>query len=126
MSLLGTKVPLDGFVMMKCICGMCPVQAESACAKPKIQKVIEMRDSMKGSEMPDGSMNLTQEQMKQMEMMKSKPEAMPGPYCSIGVSACKDLDMSKGCICHQCEVHKKYSLAAGKPVEHFCFNGTAT
>jgi hypothetical protein len=120
------KVPLDGFVMMKCKCGLCPVQAKSACAQPKIKRVIKMRASMKGSEMADGSMSFTQEQMEQMQQMGSKPEELPGPYCSTGVSACKDLDMSKGCICHTCEVHKKYSLASAKPVEHFCFNGWAS
>lgn len=125
MPLFGKKVPLDEFAMMKCICGMCPVQAESACAKPKIQRMMETRASMKDSKMPDGSMSLTQEQMEKMKQMESKPEELPGPYCSIGVSACKDLDNSKGCICPQCEVYKKYSLAAGKPVEHFCFNGRA-
>jgi len=126
MVLFGSKVPLDKFVMMKCICGLCPVQAESACAKPKIQRVIAMRTSVKESENLTGSMSSAQGLMEQMEQMKSKPEEMPGPYCSIGVSACKDLDMGKGCICHQCEVHKKYSLATGKPIEHFCFNGQAT
>lgn len=125
MASLG-KVPLDGFVMMKCKCGLCPVQAESTCAKPKIKMVIKMRANMKDSENADGSMKFTQEQMAQMKEMGSKPEELPGPYCSIGVAACKDLDISQTCICHTCEVHKKFNLASAKPVEHFCFNGWAS
>jgi hypothetical protein len=123
-ALVRRRVPLDDFVMMNCICGMCPVQAESSCAKPKIERVMEMRASVgtKGSEM---SADARAHAKEKMEQMKSKPESMPGPYCSIGVSACKDLDNSKGCICNQCKVYEKYNVASGLPVEHFCFNGRA-
>jgi len=34
------KVPLNNDVMMKCLCGMCPVQAQSACSQPKIKMPI--------------------------------------------------------------------------------------
>jgi hypothetical protein len=118
------KDPLSNDVIMKCMCGMCPVQAESACSKPKLKMMMEMRSNMgmKGSGMPAGSMSLAQEQM---EQMKPKPEEMPGPFCSIGVAACKDLDNSKACICNQCQVYKDFNLVAGKPVEHYCFNDKA-
>ena len=118
------KVPLNNDVMMKCMCGMCPVQAESACSRPKIKSMMDMRGSMgmKGSGMPGMSMNLAQSPMGEKE---TKPEEMPGPFCSIGVAACKDLDNSKACICNQCQVYKDFSLMEGRPVEHFCFNDKA-
>ena len=119
MSLLKSKVPLNEFAMMNCKCGVCPVQAGSSCAKPKITRVISMRVNMRGNK---DTKKLGQEQM---EQMKSKPEELPGPYCSIGVSACNDLDNSKACICNQCEVYKKFSLSSARPFEHFCFNGRA-
>jgi hypothetical protein len=87
--------------------------------------MMDMRANMGmkgGSGMPGMSMSLAQGQM---TPMKPKPEELPGPFCSIGVAACKDLDNSKACICNQCQVYKDFSLAAGKPVEHFCFNDKA-
>lgn len=118
------KVPLNNDVMMKCMCGMCPVQAESTCSRPKLKMMMDMRASMgmKESGMPAGSMSAAQGSMAQM---KPKPEELPGPFCSIGVADCKDLDNNKACVCNQCQVYKDFSLAAGKPVEHFCFNDKA-
>jgi len=119
------RVPLNEDVMMKCICGNCPVQAESACSRPKIEKMVNMRASMsqpKGGMSASGmSMGIAQEPME----MKPNPEEMPGVYCSIGVAACKDLDNKKACICEQCQVYKGFSLMQGRPVEHFCFNDKA-
>lgn len=119
------KVPLNVDVAMKCMCGMCPVQGASPCAAPKIKMMMTMRAKMGtgGSGMPAGSMSATQGSMEEMKM--PAPEELPGPYCSIGIAACKDLDKSKACICNTCQVYKDYSLAAGKPVEHFCFNDKA-
>ncbi len=130
MSLFGRKkegkVPLNNDTMLKCMCGMCPVQAQSTCSQPKIKKMMDMKSSMgmKGSETtsPGMSMGLTQERM---GTMMPKPEELPGPYCSMGVAVCKDLDNNKACICSQCQVFKGYNLSAGRPVEHFCFNGKA-
>lgn len=118
------KVPLNNDVMMKCICGSCPVQSESACSMPKIKMMMDMRAGMgrEGSEMPEGSMGFMQGEMNQI---KPKPEELAGPYCSIGVASCSDLDNSKSCICRQCQVYKDFSLAMGKPVEHYCFNDRA-
>lgn len=119
------KVPLNSDVVMKCMCGMCPVQAKSACSVPKLKMMMDMRASMgmKESGMPAGSMSAISGQMGEMKM--PKPEELPGPFCSIGKAACNDLDNSKACICNQCQVYKDFSLTAGKPVEHFCFNGKA-
>lgn len=118
------KVPLNSDVMMKCICGMCPVQAESVCSRPKIKMMMDMRASMgmKSGEMPAGSMSAMPGQM---GMKMPKPEELPGPFCSIGKAACNDLDNKKACICNQCQVYKDFSLADGKPVEHYCFNDKA-
>jgi hypothetical protein len=126
LPLFGQKVPLNKDVVMKCMCGMCPVQAQSACSKPKLKMMMDMRASMgmKGSEMPAGSMSAVQSEMSEMKM--PSPDQLPGPYCSISKAACNDLDMNKACICNTCQVYKEYKLASGKPVEHFCFNGKAT
>jgi hypothetical protein len=41
------KVMLSYDVIMKCQCAMCPVQANSACAKPKIAAREEMLENMR-------------------------------------------------------------------------------
>ncbi len=119
------KVLLNTDVMMKCMCGMCPVQAESACSQPKLKMMMDMRASMgmKSEGIPAGSMSAMPSQMGEMKM--PNPEQLPGPFCSIGKAACNDLDRNKACICNTCQVYKDYNLMAGKPVEHYCFNGQA-
>ena len=37
------KVPLNSEVVMKCRCGMCPVQGLSTCSTPQIKKMINTR-----------------------------------------------------------------------------------
>ena len=119
------KVPLNNDVVMKCMCGMCPVQAQSTCSVPKLKMMMDMRSiiDMKGSDMPAGSMSAMPNQMGEMKM--PKPEELAGPFCSIGKAACTDLDSNKACICNTCQVYKEYSLVSGKPIEHFCFNDKA-
>jgi hypothetical protein len=36
-------VPLNNDAVMKCKCGMCPVQSLSACSSPELQKIIDTR-----------------------------------------------------------------------------------
>jgi len=110
------KVPLNEDVIMKCQCGMCPVQANSECAKPKIMLGMEMKKKMT----PEMMKSMT---MEQKAAMMPKPEDMPGPYCAIGVAACKDLDFSKMCICPGCQVFKEYDLMNAKPMGTYCKNG---
>lgn len=119
------KVPLNNDVMIKCICPYCPVQAKSACSRPKIQKMVEAIASMKtsGRGMASGmAMSLAEAAGSEM---KPKPEETPAAYCSIGVATCRDLDMNKACICPSCQVYKEFSLMQGRPVEHYCFNDKA-
>jgi hypothetical protein len=120
------KVPLNNDVLTKCMCGMCPVQAQSECSQPKLKKMMEMRAKMgmKGQDMPAGSMSAMPSQMSEMKI--PNPEELPGPFCSIGVASCKDLDNSKACICNQCQIYEDFNLNASRPTEHFCFNGKAT
>ncbi len=120
------KVPLNNDVIMKCMCGMCPVQAQSACSQPKLKMMMDMRASMgmKGSEMPTGSMSAMPSSTGEMKM--PSPDQLPGPFCSIGTTSCNDLDKNKACICRTCQVYTEYNLASSKPIEHFCFNGKAT
>ena len=152
------KVMLTYEVMMKCQCGICPVQVNSACAKPKIAARNEMMKNMNTGNLqgilgpgmmqnmemlknmnPEMMQNMSQEEMKKMsdEMMKNtpkedssrmmlKPEDMPGPYCAIGVAACKDFDYTKVCICPGCQVYTDYNLTKAKPMSIFCKNGKAT
>ena len=86
--------------------------------------MMDMRASMgmQGSGMPGMSMSIAQGQMGEM---KPKPEELPGPFCSMGVASCKDLDNNKAYICNKIQVFKDFSLATSRPVEHFCFNGKA-
>ena len=114
-----SKVPLDEDVIMKCQCGMCPVQANSECAKPKIMMRTEMMKKMT----PEMTKDMT---MEQKAAMMPKPEDMPGPYCANGVAVCKDFDLSKMCICSGCQVFKDFNLNKAKPNIYFCKDGKAT
>lgn len=121
------RVPLNNDVMMKCMCPTCPVQTESACSRPKIKMMMdmmEMKAEKSGSSSATSGMGMSMmpERTPKMEM---NPSDMPGPYCTIGVAACKDLDDNKACICRSCQVYKEYNLMQARPVEHFCFNDKA-
>ena len=118
------KVPLNNDVMMKCMCGTCSVQAESACSRPKIENMMKMKAGMSGGkgEISGMSMSIAQGPMGEM---KPNPEDMPGVYCSIGVASCRDLNSNKACICRQCQVYKDFTLKEARPMEHFCFNSKA-
>jgi hypothetical protein len=87
--------------MMKCICGSCPVQTESACAAEK--------NAMIKTAMESG-----------MESMPAEG-AVPGLYCATGVAACDDLDLSKHCICPGCPVLTENGLTQNK----YCERGNA-
>ncbi len=119
------RVPLNSDVMMKCLCGTCPVQAKSACSRPKIENMMKMRAGM--SESTEGGMSRMSISIAQGPMgeMKPNPAELAGPYCAIGVASCSDLDANKACICRQCQVYKDYTLEEARPVEHFCFNSKA-
>ena len=129
MNLFGKKesarVPLSSEVVNKCMCDGCPVQAESACARPKKEKMMNMRANMNqpkeemGSGMP---MSMAQTPMEKMNM---NPEELAGPYCATGLASCKDLNTNKACICRTCQVYKEYNLNQAKPTEHYCFNNKA-
>jgi hypothetical protein len=68
------KVILSYDVMMKCQCGVCPVQANSVCAKPKIAARNEMMSNMNSGNLQN---ILGSGMMKNMEMMKNMtPEMM--------------------------------------------------
>jgi hypothetical protein len=150
------KVMLSYDVIMKCQCAVCPVQANSACAKPKIAARKDMLENMRSRntekllgpgmmqnvEMmknmtPEMMRNMSIEEMQRMsdEMMKNMPtgqggmpklEDMPGPYCANGVAVCKDLDFSKACICPGCQVFKDFNLAKAKLKSYYCKDGKAT
>jgi hypothetical protein len=91
----------------KCICRICPVQADSNCVGEKKMKAMEMMPKLKESKMmPD-------------------PEMVPGVYCANGKAACTDIDTSKMCNCNQCALWKEYDLPNGEPMGYFCRDGAA-
>jgi hypothetical protein len=68
------KVTLTFDVMKECQCGVCPVQADSACAKPKITARTEMIKNMNSGNVQN---ILSPGMMQNMEMMKNmSPEKM--------------------------------------------------
>lgn len=85
----------------KCLCGTCPVQADSACVTEKDTKLGEaMKAGMDG--MPS-------------------PADVAGLYCSTGVATCNDLDFAQPCVCADCEVFAENGLGQG----YYCERGNA-
>lgn len=80
----------------KCLCGECPVQVQSACAKEKYA------EAQKAKGMP-------------------RPEQVPGLYCSSGKATCKDLNWVEHCLCPGCLVWAENSLKTN----HYCSRGSA-
>jgi hypothetical protein len=75
--------------------------------------------------------NMTPDMMKdktkeQIAMMMPKMEDMPGPFCSIGTSICKNLDYTQMCMCATYQVFKDFNLMNGKPMSYFCKTEKAT
>ena len=86
---------------IKCLCGTCPVQADSVCVTEKNTKLGEaMKAGMDG--MPS-------------------PANVAGLYCSTGVATCTDLDFAKQCKCAGCEVFAENGLGQWK----YCERGNA-
>lgn len=99
----GIKVPYTQENAIQCMCSTCPVQAESMCAKEKMEKIQTM---IQAGIMPPA-------------------EDLPGLYCSSGFAACKDLDFTKMCMCGDCPLWAQCNLASGKPMGYFCRDGKA-
>jgi hypothetical protein len=114
----GDKVPLKIDVLMKCNCGICPVQTDSPCAKPKIISLIEFKKKMTSEIIS----NLTKEQT---TAKLTNPKKLPGPYCATGSTDCKDFEFTKMCHCMSCQVFKEFKLMNGKPIGYFCRDGKA-
>ena len=106
------KVQFSPEAIIKCRCGVCPVQFRSVCAIPKKKYRNEIL----------GLQGMTKEQI---TTMLPKADNLPGPYCATGVTACKDFDFSKMCLCSACQLFKDLSLMTGKPTSYFCKSGRA-
>ncbi len=91
----------------KCMCSLCPVQADSKCAQDKLVSSKKAMEQIPRGEVPN-------------------PEDIPGIYCSTGKATCQDLNPDKQCICNTCDVWKGYNLGEGKTSQYFCQNGRAT
>lgn len=131
MDIVGNKenrVPLNNNTVNKCICSMCPVQTGSACSTAKMKKLKDsIKMSLPSTSVGSGIMGsmFIQEDINMQEAKLPEPREIPAVYCSIDKAACSDLNINKGCICTDCQNYRDYSLAAGRPVEHYCFNGRA-
>lgn len=87
----------------RCLCGGCPVNRHSECTARQEEALGAVFEAMeKGGPLP-------------------APAAMPGIYCSIGASVCKDRSADLACLCPGCSVHLKQDLRA----THYCIRGSA-
>jgi len=96
------KVPLTVDNVKKCVCGQCPVQADSECIKSKTANVM-------------------------VAMGKSplQGEDIPGVYCSAGKTSCQDIDTKQMCICTGCPIWGEYTLSSRTPMGYFCRDGAS-
>lgn len=101
-----SKVPYTIENIKKCMCPKCPVQADSKCAKDKLNNLTKELGSAQEGEVPE-------------------PQNVPGIYCSTGKATCQDLNPDEQCICPTCAVWKEYDLQNVKPVMYFCQKGKA-
>jgi len=98
------EVPFTMENASKCVCSKCPVQSDSKCVKKLMGKLTET--VKKPGAMP-------------------KPKDMPGLYCSVGKTSCKDIDPNKSCICATCAIFTTYRLPMWKPIYFYCKSGKA-
>lgn len=101
-----SKVDFTMENLEKCICGTCPVQVESGCAREKMEKLNEKIKETEGDNLP-------------------KPSDIPGLYCAISKTKCEDMDYSKMCQCNECPIWEEYGLIEGEPMGYYCRDGEA-
>ncbi len=94
------KVPFTVENVKKCVCGKCPVQANSQCAKTKMAGIGQAlgRQPLQAAD-------------------------IPGLYCATGKATCTDLDWSKMCMCMACPMWETYSLGTTTPMGYYCRDG---
>ena len=102
MTYQSPKVPFNRENINMCSCGGCPVQAQSTCAKGKM-------DAVAGA----------------LKVQPLQPKEIPFVYCATGKAACNDLDMHQKCQCPSCPVFQKYSLSKASRVAYYCRDGKA-
>ena len=109
MSEIGTSIEVQYNIsnIERCMCPQCPVQADSTCARGKIEN---LKDEMK---------NLEKDEV-------LEPYKVPGVYCSSGSATCTDLDPNRDCICQTCPVWVENCLEHANTIKYFCDNGRAT
>jgi hypothetical protein len=96
------RVPFTVENIKKCVCGKCPVQANSKCSKTKMADIGEA-----------------------LGHTPLQADAIPGAYCASGKAACADLDFSKMCMCMACPLWEQYSLGTTTPMGYYCRDGKA-
>lgn len=125
------SVPFNISNYTKCLCPVCPMQAESECIAAYDEDWRRAR-SQAGAilmEYPDNpeTYELEIEELLEHETARklgfSRPprESMRELYCSIGKASCEDLAEGKRCICSDCAVWK----AQGLRQMYFCLQGSA-
>lgn len=88
--------------VMKCMCGECPVQADSSCVADK-------------------NTGLEEAMTAGLDPMPAQDQ-VPGLYCSAGTASCTDLNFAELCICGECAVFIDNKLGGWK----YCEQGAAT
>jgi hypothetical protein len=98
-----TEVSYDLESYNRCLCGGCPVNRRSACVKQQEDALGSAFEAVEqGAPLPD-------------------PKVMPGIYCSVGKSACGDLQERLSCLCPGCSIHLSHDLRN----LHYCLKGSA-
>lgn len=125
------KVPFNISNYTKCLCPVCPMQADSECVSTSDEDWRQTRKQV-GAILMDYPENpetyeLEIEQLIDHETAKKHGFARPARgsmrelYCSIGKSACDDLAYGLRCVCSDCAVWQ----AGGLRKMYFCLQGSS-
>ena len=118
----------------KCLCPVCPVEADSSCLynrqgtwRQDRQKVGEMLAEYPGHpeiyEMPMDQLEQQDPPGDGDQYIKPAPANMRELFCSkaVGKSSCQDLESQRQCQCADCQVFADSGLGSG----YFCVHGSA-
>ncbi|MCL6106675.1 MAG: DUF2769 domain-containing protein [Actinobacteria bacterium] len=117
----------------KCLCPVCPVEADSPClytrqktwrdARRQLGKVLKQYpEHPEAYEMPMQELEAS-DTGKDLHFAKPAPANMRELFCSeaVGRSDCQDLSGERTCQCPDCMVWEGYRLGSG----YFCVRGSA-
>lgn len=124
------RVPFNISNYTKCLCPVCPMQAESDCVSSSESAWSEAHKLVGHilMEYPDHpeTYELEVEKLERHEAARRhgfttpQRDTMRELFCSIGKSACDDLAEGVRCICSDCAVWSQHELRR----MYFCLQGT--